>query len=423
MRAAILASLVCFAAPVAAAQDFALEAAAGADLRSMCEADGGRLWGASLCGPLLIADPGTRRLWASQPDAEGALRFNGAGWAGVLPPGIPIANTAVDWSGVRWTMLAGPLPGAPVDRRVLLAHEAWHRIQASIGLAPQSSDCSHLESERGRYLLRLELRALAVALRSSGGARRRAAQHALAFRSARLAEFAAAAAGEASLDRNEGLASYTGVKLGAGDAAEAYAARTLDQFDAHGAYARAYAYASGPAYGLLLDDYGGRDWRAGLGAYAPADLLAMAVRARPLSAARLHEAAGRYGGPAIAAEERARVEAQRARLAELRRRFGEGPRLVLPLSVFQMEFDPNQVTPVDGLGSYYAVLTLRDVWGEVRASEGALISSDFQQAVLPEPDGTGLAGPGWRLDLAPGYLPSPGDAAGRRTIELTAQQP
>jgi hypothetical protein len=416
-RIAALAASIWAAAQAASAQDFARETAAYRDLRAICEQDGGRLWRASLCGPLIVADPETRRVWASQADAGGVLRPAGEGWTGELPPGVPIANASVDWGGQRWTMLAAPLPEDATERRVLVAHEAWHRIQRTIGLPALSSDCSHLETERGRYLLRLEMRALAVALRSGGAARRQAAQHALGFRMARFAEFPAAAAGEASLDRNEGLAAYTGVRLGAGDEAEIFAARTLDRYDTHDAYARAYAYATGPAQGLLLDRMDS-DWRLRLGAYAPADMLAMAVNARRMTGQELREAAARYGGPAIAVEERARAEEQRAQLAEFRRLFSEGPRLVLPLSDSQMEFDPNRVTPVDGLGSVYAVLVIRDAWGELRAARGALISPDFTQVVVPAPDASGLAGPGWTLGLAPAYRPTPGDATGRRTVEI-----
>lgn len=414
------AALLCLGAPAAHAQEFAREAAAARELQQMCRGDGGRLWGASLCGPLLVADPATRRVWASQRDGQGVLQLRGEGWAGQLPNAVPIANAALDWAGQRWTMLMAPLPEDPVERRVLLAHEAWHRVQQTIGLQAQNSDCAHLETERARYLLRLEMRALAVALRSNASARRRAAQHALAFRMARLTEFPPAAAGEASLDRNEGLAAYTGVKLGAEDP-DIYAARTLDQYDAHDAYARAYAYATGPAYGLLLDQYR-PEWRRELGRYAPADVLTMAVGGGSLSVRDLREAAERYGGPTMAAEERARAEEKRAQIAEMQRRYVEGPRLELPLEAMQFEFDPNQVTPVEGLGSFYRTLTLRDVWGEFRATEGAVISADFRRLTAAAPLPGGLTGPGWRLLLNPGFRVIP-TINGAWSIEQAPAEP
>lgn len=380
----------------------AREAMAAGELHDICAADHGRLWGASLCGPLIVVDPQTRSVWASQADAEGVLLRNEGGWIGRLPQGVTVANTSVEWAGVRWIMVMGPLPESAIERRVLVAHEAWHRVQGRIDLAAVSSENRHLESERGRYLLRLELRALERAMTTRGQARWRAAADALLFRATRLHAFEGAAAEEAALDRNEGLAAYTGMKLGAGRDAFSYAARTLSAYDHHNAYARAYAYASGPAYGLLLDQRD-RSWRRKLGPDAPADLLTRALRAAS-DAAALPSAEARYGGLTIASEERARAEAQAALIADLRARFAEGPRLVLPLQQMQFEMDPNRVTPVDGLGSVYGVLTLRDAWGEIAVHEGGgLISPDFTQLTVPRPAPDGLSGPGWTLRLNPGF--------------------
>ncbi|MEZ5995867.1 MAG: hypothetical protein R3C25_08930 [Hyphomonadaceae bacterium] len=249
----------------------------------------------------------------------------------------------------------------------------------------------------------------ATALLSRGRARRTAAADALVFRLARHNQFASAASQEAALDRNEGLAAYTGVKLGAGADADFFAARTLNEHDGQDSVVRSYAYATGPAYGLLLDETE-PGWRRSLGAYAPADLLVAPLRVQALSARSLARRAARYGGPQVAAEERARAQVQQQRLADLRVRF-QGARLELPLTQANIEFDPNQVTPLDGLGNFYSVLTLRDVWGELRATEGALISSDFSRAWVLTPQGSGLSGPGWSVSLVPGYrmgLPSPG---------------
>jgi hypothetical protein len=395
----------------ASAQQLTYAPAAGRELRQICTADAGRLWNVTLCGPLLVVDPQTRLAWSSDPDQLGLLQQNGEGWMGALPAGVPIANTSVDWAGARWIMVMAPLPEDATQRRVLIAHEAWHRAQSRIGLIAQNSDCTHLESERGRYFLRLEMRALATALRSRGRAREQASREAIMFRAARLAVFPAGVGGEAALDRNEGLASYTGVKLGAGDNAETFATRTLDDSDTNDAYARTYAYATGPAYGLLLDTFR-PSWRGELGVYTPADLLTMAVRAQTGDARALGRAADRYGGPAIAIEERQRAATHAARIADLRARFANGPRLQIDLRQFQFEYDPNGVTPVEGLGSFYSQLTLRDAWGEIRAANGAVISADFRRLTASAPGPDGRSGPGWTVTLNPGYGVAPPDQSG-----------
>jgi hypothetical protein len=409
----ILAIVASLAAPVAAQDRYG--PAAAAELESICEADRARLWGADLCGPLLVVDPATRIAWASQPDWNRILRPNGTGWSGRLPDGVTVANTSVEWSGVRWIMLLSPLPEDAAERRVLVAHEAWHRAQDALGFPQLASDNAHLETERGRYLIRLEFRALATALRSRGRARREAAQHALFLRNVRLSEFLSATAQENALDRNEGLAAYTGVRLGAGDDAEMYAARLLDGQDDNEAFARSYAYASGPAYGLLLDEVRS-GWQRNLGAHTPAALLSASLRTPPYDPAVLQEIETRYGGIAVMAEERAHTQERGLRDASFRQRFSAGPRLVLPVSQMQMEFDPNAVTPIEGLGSVYRTLTVRDAWGELRATDGALISPDFTRIVVAAPGPDGRSGPGWSLNLAPGATVALPDATGVRTV-------
>src|SRR5215207_8984460 len=75
-------------------------AAAGryfAEARALCALDGGRLWGRSLCGPMMFADPSTRAVIASEPDGEGLLKRSGEVYVGALPANVNIANTAVEW--------------------------------------------------------------------------------------------------------------------------------------------------------------------------------------------------------------------------------------------------------------------------------------------------------------------------------------
>src|ERR1041385_5469495 len=71
-----------FAVP-ATAQNYAQEIAANSALLDVCQADRGRLWGAELCGPLIIVDPKTRAAWANQADCEGVLQRQGIRWTGL----------------------------------------------------------------------------------------------------------------------------------------------------------------------------------------------------------------------------------------------------------------------------------------------------------------------------------------------------
>lgn len=402
--------------PLAAAQDFASQRAAAAELQEMCDQDAGNLWGVDLCGPLIVVDVETRLAWASQADGQGVLQRTAEGWTGVLPQDVVVANTSVEWAGVRWTMLIGPLPDDTVERRVLLAHEAWHRIQGAIGLAPQAAPPNaHLDTERGRFLLRLEMRALDQALRSRGAARWRAARDALSFRRARLREFPEAEVSETALDRNEGFAAYTGVKLGAGSEAESFASRTLVRFDGRRSLGRSYAYATGPAYGLLLDARGAK-WRTRLAHEAAPDVLRRVLGGN-LRQRGLADAAHRYRGEAIEAEEVERAEQDRFWIQRMQAQYVDGPRLILPVTERGSgSFDPNQVRTIPDVGVYYGYREVTDFWGQLRASEGALIVANPDRVIVARPDATGLAGPGWTLTLAAGFRLDGPDSSGAYTL-------
>src|SRR5262249_59511123 len=55
------------------ALDPALAAQYFREAREVCTRDGGRLWGVSLCGPMLFADPVTRAVAPTQPHKERPL--------------------------------------------------------------------------------------------------------------------------------------------------------------------------------------------------------------------------------------------------------------------------------------------------------------------------------------------------------------
>lgn len=405
-------------APVANALERDRAELAASMLHEACTADNARLWGESLCGPLIVVDPKSRRVWANEADAAGVLAADGVGFIGELPQSATVANTSVEWAGKRWIMLVAPLPDDDARLRVLAAHEAFHRIQDKIGLPPRSPSPAHLETEEGRRLLRLELRALRAAMESAGRTRLAHARRALDFRAARHAAFPGAATEETALDRNEGLAEYTGVKLGAGADAAAYTARSLAHFDGLSAFARTFSYATGPAYGLLLDA-AQPDWRTRLAqGAAPADLLAQAIGFEP--SRTLSRAERIYGGWAVAEEERVRAEAHAARVARLTAAFQTEPRLIIPLQSMRMEFNPTRVTPIEGLGTIYGGLTVRDVWGELRAAGDALINSTFSATVVAAPNAEGAAGADWSLSLNPGFEVSPPDETGARRVRRVA---
>ncbi len=287
---------------------------------TLCEAEGGRLWGVSLCGPIAIADPKTGTVATNQP-APDAPR----------PSALGFANAAMNWGGTRWTTLVWQLiPAGERDRGILLMHELFHRVQPKLGLLVQELDNSHLDTIDGRYWLQLEWRALARALRTTEDESTAAIEDALAFRAARQSAFPSARKHEHALEINEGLAHYTGVIAGTTSRSQAIEAALalLDGAAQRDTFVRTFAYVSGPAYGLLLDAFS-PDWTRRFSATdEPVQLLMKAADLVP--ATDVEAAAARYGGDELRATEERRAAAHAARLAELRRQFVDGPVIVLP---------------------------------------------------------------------------------------------
>jgi len=371
--------------------------------RTLCELEGGKLWKISLCGPIVIADPATKAIATNQPAPEGP-------WPAVLG----FVNSAMDWGGTRWTAISWPFLVAlhHVQGRLLI-HELFHRIQPQLGLLAAESPSDHLDTLEGRYWMQLEWKALGRALGSSGETRRAAVGDALAFRAARRGRFPGAAESERAFEINEGLAQYTGTVVAAGSRPEAVrdaieqVAKAPDELS----FVRQFAYPLGAAYGVLLDEYApgwthriksGDDLGKLIEPFAPA---------RPAN--DLEAAGASYGGPEIRERETRREVAHKARVAELRRRFVEGPILILPRGR-GASFQSAGMTPIPGEGTVYSTYRTSAEWGTLEAS-AVLVSPDRGKLTVPAPsmvEGRTLKGDGWTVTLAEGWVIRPGPRPG-----------
>lgn len=411
MRSRTLGSLLALALPLAAqGLDPASARTAFEEARRVSQRDGGRLWGRSLEGPMLLADTGAMRLIGNTADAEGRLKGLEGVFAGELPRELGVANTASEWAGRRWTLLHWPLGEDGGERRVLLAHEMFHRIQPELGLwVKEAGACTHLETRDGRLWLRLELRALRAALAAKGRARKEALADAMAFRAKRRSLFPQAARVEAALETQEGLAEYTGIRIGlAPEAARLRTIRKLEEADAHPHYARFFPYATGPALGLLLDEVR-PGWRKGLkGDSDPSEGLRPRNRLEGVEAA-----ASRHGWEAVRAEEDARETQRLVRVADLRKRYVDGPLLRVPMG--HIVFNPSRQEAHAGLGIYNPTLKLTAAWGILTVTEGSLMAEDWSEVRVQAPGDTAvppLHGPGWTLELKEGWELVPGKRSG-----------
>jgi hypothetical protein len=397
------------------------------EARTLGARDGGRLWGKPLYGPMLLVDPATRSAVANEAGGQGALLHSGDVFTGRLPAAVPIANTATEWSGNHWTMVLWPLPEDRHSREKLMMHECFHRIQKELGLEISDRPCTHLDSKEGRVWLQLEWRALGEALVAQGGGRRRAIQDALLFRAHRRTLFPRAAELERDMELNEGLAEYTGIRSSARSTAQALT-DTLLSLEAGArkpTFVRSFAYASGPAYGLLLDASVPR-WRERVKDRPDlGDLLRRAQGIR-LPATFKHQAlhrADHYGAPDLIQDETRREEARKARVARFQARLVDGPILSLPRTEgFNYSFNPNQLIPLGDLGMIYPTLDASDHWGTLEVTDGALVTTTDLR--IPAPgilSARPLTGSGWILNLAPEWTVSPGTRVGDYRLVKAAE--
>jgi hypothetical protein len=175
--------------------------------------------------------------------------------------------------------------------------------------------------------------------------------------------------------------------------------------------------ASGPAYGVLLDDLM-PGWRRQLrGTSDLGDLLASAIK-RPTTT-DLAKAAARYDGATLRTAEEARDRAQQLRVAELRRRFVDGPVLTMPAGGSGTSDTTGSVVIPEAGTVFFHNFTLSARWGRLNANNGVLRSTDGTRLSVPVTgplEGTTLRGDGWNADLNPGWVVRPAARSGSFVI-------
>jgi hypothetical protein len=364
----------------------------------LCERDAGRLWGVSLCGPMVIVDQASGTRATSQPEPEGPS------------PRLPgFADGPVSWGGERWfSYPLYMLPESDPDlRQQLLLHGLFHRVQPELGFITEDGYNEHLDTLEGRVWIQLEWRALRRAVESSGNDRTDAIADALAFRHERRRRFPGAADNERRDEIREGLASYTGIAAWADSPADARgaAASALSAGESQSSFVGNFEAASGPAYGVLLDVLL-PEWRRQVRASSDlGDLLASAINRPPTT--DIAVAAARYDAAKLRTAEEARDRAQQIRVAELRRRFVDGPVLTMPAAGSGTS-DTTGSVGIPGVGTVlFRNFTLSAQWGRLDANDGVLRSADGATLSVPVTgplEGTTLQGNGWSATLNSGWV-------------------
>jgi hypothetical protein len=379
----------------------------------------------------MLVDPVSRTLIANMRPGGTEGKPQAGFFVTTLPASENIANTSIKWAGMIWTQVVWPLVLRPIYpdtsqwQQVVFMHESFHRLQAEQKwpFSDESGTNAHMDTLEGRYLVQLEWRALARALTSQGAAKRRAIQDVLLFRLARQKHFPQASSEEREIEWHEGLAQYTGVKLATEDAQQQRALAMVDLEDTpkRDSFVRSFAYASGPAYGLLLDE-AGPSWRkeakkgTDLGELLAASINLTLATAEPKE---VDARAKIYEGDALRKAEESRDQAAKKRVAGLKSKLIDGPVLELPLAHTKLQFNPQNLVSLGELGMVYPTARLVDDWGILSVTGDMLRDDRRHVAVVAAPSnstGEPRRGEGWELELNPGWSITKGKRPGDFTL-------
>jgi hypothetical protein len=123
-------------------------------------------------------------------------------------------------------------------------------------------------------------------------------------------------------------------------------------------------------------------------------------------------AALKYDSTSLRKAEEKRAAEQKAKVAELRKRFVDGPVLVLPNA--GGSFSSSGITPIPGVGTVFPEVHVTAKWGVLRAAQ-ALRPDDRSNITLPAPasvEGSTLEGDGWTLEISAGWVVRAGNRPG-----------
>ena len=142
------------------------------------------------------------------------------------------------------------------------------------------------------------------------------------------------------------------------------------------------------------------------------------------SEAAARSALSRYEGEEIVTVETEQERKRVQQIAEARKKFLDGPVLILSLSPdVNYSFNPNNVIGIDASNSVYPTLRMVDNWGVLTVSDGAWLergpTGHLVRARVPAPQDLSarpLKGEGWSLELANGWEVIPGERPGDVTI-------
>lgn len=380
------------------------------NMKKVSDADNGKLWGKTLYGPTMFVDVQTRNLVANQQNKENTLVQKGNLYFGQLPEDIIIANTSITYCGEDWTCVIWDGSRDLLTNTHLLIHESLHRIQDEIGLPSCGSSNQHLDETEGELLLKLELGILKDLLQNDSKDLTEGLRDAMTVRKYRQTLFPNG--NENQFECHEGMAEYTAFKLLPLDNDNEairkglVAAAITKEMDGSG-FGNSFAYLTGPAYGLLIDEMI-PDWRNSIrsGKTIPEVISTKVAIPDTIDNAEIERISARYSLTDYLHKERNRLEARDKEDAELRARFSESEWLVIPNDNINFGFNPSErLVAYDTIGVICNTMQLRGSFGTLEVGNGIMHTHNWSSFIIPYSEDHCDA----KISLNSGYVIEPVD--------------
>lgn len=358
------------------------------NLKKVSDADNGKLWGKTLYGPTMFVDVETRNLVANQQNRENSFEQKGSLFFGRLPEDIVIANTAINYCGEDWSCVIWDGNRDLQTNTHLLIHENWHRIQDEIGLPACGSFNQHLDEAESELLLKLELSILKTLLQDNFKDLTEGLRDAMTVRKMRQTKFPNG--NENQFECHEGMAEYTAFKILPLDndneeIRKGLAASAIIKGMDNGGFGNSFAYLTGPAYGLLLDEVV-PEWRKSVcsGQTIPDVISTVVPIPDTVDSAEIDRISTSYNAADYLSIERIRLEARDKEDAALRAVFSESKWLVIPNNNTHFGFDPNErLVAYDSLGVIYKTMQLKGDFGTINVKNGIIRANDWSRFIIP----------------------------------------
>ncbi|MFH0843581.1 MAG: hypothetical protein V1903_13315 [Bacteroidota bacterium] len=377
-------------------------------IEEACNRDNGKLWGKNLYGPVMLVERTSRKITANLQDRDGLLKEKDGIYTGIYPREMIINNLPVNYGETLFALV--PMPVEEDEFRIITRsiHSLFHVYQESLGIKQPEENITIMDEKNARLWIKLEWKALRKAINSDGAEKQLAIRDALIFRGSNRESYPKYALDQTRFENYEGLATFT-YMLFTTTSPEEYKNRIFDYLDmiySFISYSRSYGFIHGALYATLLQQQGFDFSKLNTGDTDMGNLVKELYQIQLPEVCR--DVAGsialNYELDEIVEEETQRDVRIRERIQRETGTFTEKPVVLLELESPSFDFEPEDIHPVDTLGTIYTRIRVSDNWGKLTVDKGGcLVSINLRYLRITakgyKEDKNRIEGEGWHLLL------------------------